>query len=498
MNGSDLLESWRYILGDDLLAFLVGEQPGEVPRGLRSGAMEVLAWLTHNVELLERSDQRLPVALVREVGDDDIPLAWQLRRGCGREVPNVDGVDDASRHLAHVARDTFPLLLAPHDLVVHSGPGRALPAASPEICLAQVAADHPAAQLLHDALRAEGILAGSGAFTSAMSVTQITDVDVQRLLASAANRLRHAADRSAETFIALSCSVLAELRAAVCGRPVDVPALVGFAGLPLPSQVVLELPQGRLRSRLPGEARYAPFSLLADAVLETSVSAVVVEVGGPPSPAQLGGQLRLQQFAREVCLAAALGSPDTPPRSCPCVAWVTELPPVGGSAAHRPLHPARAGPGRAAPLSSEEISGLVCWAGRVATVDLSHVSIAVDRLLRALWEPEWPDSLIDAVIAWENLVGTTTETAFRVTAALARLCDDEPTTRLTTRKKLAAVYDARSRLVHGDAPRGPINGHRDQAIVIALEALRRLISTRTDLLGLAKSSARADRLLLAG
>ena len=222
--------------------------------------------------------------------------------------------------------------------------------------------------------------------------------------------------------------------------------MVGFAGLPLPSQVVLELPQGRLRSRLPGEARYAPFSLLADAALETSVSAAVVEVGGPPSRGQLGGQLR----------APAARSRALPSGS----AWVarhpaTLLPLRGlGDSSYLPSE-ARLPIGRSIPQfrdpvglllsSSEEVAGLVCWAGTVATVDLSHVSIAVDRLLRALWEPEWPDSLIDAVIAWENLVGTTTETAFRVTAALARLCDDAPTTRMETRKRLAAVYDAPAR-----------------------------------------------------
>ena len=58
-------------------------------------------------------------------------------------------------------------------------------------------------------------------------------------------------------------------------------------------------------------------------------------------------------------------------------------------------------------------------------------------------------SLIDALIAWENLVGTTSEVTFRVTVALAKPLEPDPTKRRDLRKELAKIYDIRSRVVHG-------------------------------------------------
>jgi hypothetical protein len=136
------------------------------------------------------------------------------------------------------------------------------------------------------------------------------------------------------------------------------------------------------------------------------------------------------------------------------------------------------------------------WTSELARADLEHVEIAVDRTLRSLWAQDSTDSLIDAVIAWENLVGTRSETSYRVTAALAMLCQDDPEKRIATRRDLAATYDARSRLVHGDQLPPDLQQHRDRGIQTALEALRRLMTERQDLLALSSSSKRSDRLLL--
>ena len=161
----------------------------------------------------------------------------------------------------------------------------------------------------------------------------------------------------------------------------------------------------------------------------------------------------------------------------------------------RPLHPSRP-PAQAELLSPAEIASLETWLQHVTNADLSHVTIAVDRLLRAIWEMEATDSLIDAVIAWENLVGTRSETSFRVTAALAKLVEDDRSKRHTTRKELDKIYNARSRVVHGDPPDADLHVHRQGAIATTLEAFRRLIRDRSDLIGKPKSSTRADLLIL--
>ncbi len=497
MPDPDLMASWRFVLGDELVAFLLGASPGAPSAVDDQAAVGVLRWLSSNVERLEREDPRLPVALVRATADG-LPLAWALRRQAGGDVPDPDTAasDAVERHLARIARDTFPLLLAPSGRMLTAGPGRALPAADPEIGLVQVADGHTSAAALSAALDAEGLTRVAGAFATAMTVSSLAEVSVDSLMSAAALRFRHVPERSAQAFMARAADVLEQLRAAAAGETAQVPALIGFVSLSLPPATELTLPQGRLRVAAPGERRYAPLSVLADSVLETTVTARRVEPGGDSGTTQADGQMLLNRLAREVCLATALGCPDVVPQSCPAVAWVTELSPIGGQGAFRPLHPAQPPPGRRAPMADHEIAGLERWAAKVAGADLSHVQIAVDRLLRALWEMEWTESLIDAVIAWESLLGTRLETSFRVTAALAKLCEHDVSRRLAVRKRLETIYNARSRLVHGDVPDGKLHEHRASAIDVALDALRRLIRDRPDLLALPKSSERADRLLL--
>jgi hypothetical protein len=235
--------------------------------------------------------------------------------------------------------------------------------------------------------------------------------------------------------------------------------------------------------------------LQAEAVLSTTVICQAFEPGQDTTAPKVDGQSALNRLARDVILADALSTDEGDPRSCPSVAWIVSHAMGHGSDSYRPLHPERA-PGRAEPMTEDELEALARWARHVTEADLRHIEIAIDRTLRAIWEAEWTDSLIDAVIAWENLVGTRSETAYRVTAALAVLCQDDPEKRLATRKNLGAVYDARSRVVHGDPAPADLHKHRALAIQTALEALRRLMTERKDLLVLSSSSKRADRLLL--
>ena len=316
------------------------------------------------------------------------------------------------------------------------------------------------------------------------------------MIRAAHTRLRHAPALDAEAFMHLAIAVLRERRAAAEGTPQSVAALLGFTGLPLPDGMSIDLPQGRLRPPAPGEQRYAPFMALADAVLETTVAAEVTD-GHAATGASSRGQERLLRLGRDICLAAALSTAAAVPSCCPAVVWMVELPPFPLGMATRPLHPARPGPGRGEPLSATERDDLLLWADRVHEAELDHVAIAIDRLLRALWEPEWTESLIDAVIAWENLFGSTPETAYRVTAALAKLCEDDPEKRPSVRERLSTTYSARSRLVHGSPPKSSVHEHRATAVQFALEAQRRLIADRPDLLMLAKSEDRVDRIILA-
>jgi Apea-like HEPN len=487
----NVLNLWRVLLGDNLAGFLLGVTSGAEVTIATPGAAEVLGWLEENLGRLQADDPRLPVALVQHIAEDGLPTAWSLRRRAGGHVasPDVGAGDQVDRHVAHIARDVFPVLLAPPDPIIPGG-------GQPGVDLTDAVSAHQLAASVDDALHTEGVNTAGTVLVSARSVTRMSHVSAAAIMGSAALRLRHAPERDAEAFMALARAVLADLRAAMSGDPIPVAARIGLAGLVVPRGIEVEVPQGRLRAPSPEEARYAPLSFLAGAVLETTVVGQLLAEGGDIAALQITGQERLGRVGREICLAVALGSEMTATQACPAIAWVTELAPLGGAGAFRPLHPAQPPPAPANRLGDDELAGIATWAERIARADLSHVEIAVDRILRALWEVEWTESLIDAVIAWESLLGTRTETMFRVTAALAVLCEDNPQHRQTLRNELQRVYDARSRLVHGDQPEGPLHEYCPRAIATALEALRRLIRDRPDLLGLARSSARAERLLL--
>jgi hypothetical protein len=103
------------------------------------------------------------------------------------------------------------------------------------------------------------------------------------------------------------------------------------------------------------------------------------------------------------------------------------------------------------------------------------IEVADERLRSALRRPGGYDGLIDAVIAWENLVGATGEQRFRISGALATLLETDPTKRRARQRALAKIYDARSGVVHG----GALDPARTRdacaaAIAAAHDAFRRL------------------------
>ncbi len=127
------------------------------------------------------------------------------------------------------------------------------------------------------------------------------------------------------------------------------------------------------------------------------------------------------------------------------------------------------------------------------------VSIALNRILRVSSEPrDAADALIDAVVAWENMFGSASETSFKVCASLAWLLqpeDADARSRLFNHAK--RIYNLRSRLVHGDADVDENDGsqHRHEALRLAAEAFYR-IHTDEHLRAISKSNKRAEHLLL--
>ncbi|MFC5266611.1 hypothetical protein ACFPJ1_31225 [Kribbella qitaiheensis] len=107
--------------------------------------------------------------------------------------------------------------------------------------------------------------------------------------------------------------------------------------------------------------------------------------------------------------------------------------------------------------------------------------------------------MIDSVIAWENIFGTSEgEPTFRVTACLAKLMRESISERRALRKELAEIYRLRSGVVHGSRSIAqPEFAQCERALEVAIDAVRILVDKRSDLLADGDGASRSIAVLLA-
>jgi Apea-like HEPN len=294
---------------------------------------------------------------------------------------------------------------------------------------------------------------------------------------------------------------LALFRSLASGNSEHVLMLTAYDGLPLQASTRLETPWGTLRpATVLDQWTLGRNAVMPTAVLESWVPASYT-VGEPPADPSID-QAMTQHSARareRIPLCGLLLSTEHR-LFAPGFVWQTVVLPgeTGGASfgAHAPTD-LEAPSGDA--LTGEQEADLARWATAVDGNYDESIAVAVRRVTSAIRE-RWDraDSLIDAVVAWENLFGgkDVMETTFRITSALAILLEPNPADRIGRRKELAKVYDVRSRVLHGGQlrPQDDLEGKRDIAIQVAIAALRLLLSERSDLLPHADD--RAVRLIL--
>lgn len=495
MTTTDSLLRLRKLLGERLLRFLLACPEDVDLDGYRQAQQHVLEALEERAADLGEEASRLPASLARTNGDTDLPLSWELHCLSGGTLPVPLGADQLGLALSEMARDLYCVLLSDPGELRPTWFGRVVAPPEPILPFEELARGHRLADHATELLQQEPRGPDGALLVSAMSVIKVDDcLEISSLLHTAAGQWRCSKTADAQAFMAATVKSLTNVRDVIATGTKETRACIGFSGLPLPAGATATLPFGRLRAVTRSEESYAPLELVADAVLETPVRATLVLAGENTSTHQMQEQDRLARAGREVCLAAALAKPAHLSGTCPAVAWTIDLTPPGPFRVWRPPEPASHW-GRGELVESQELHGIEHWTSALANVDLGHIEVAIVRLLRALWGRDDTDSLIDAVIAWEGLVGSRPDTTFRVTAALAVLCEEDVTLRIRRQKELAKVYDVRSRLVHGDTLTGA-QPARECAVETALQALRTLIDDRPDLLSLKDSSDRAKRLLL--
>jgi hypothetical protein len=130
---------------------------------------------------------------------------------------------------------------------------------------------------------------------------------------------------------------------------------------------------------------------------------------------------------------------------------------------------------------------------------VDKLRLATTRIMRAIGERSDPvDVLIDSVIAWENIFGSKEgEPTLRVTASLALLLEEDYQARRKLRTKLGKIYTLRSDAVHGTAmPTVDEYALCNEALDIAIQALRAILTQRSDLLDERTSTERSLRMIL--
>jgi hypothetical protein len=137
------------------------------------------------------------------------------------------------------------------------------------------------------------------------------------------------------------------------------------------------------------------------------------------------------------------------------------------------------------------------WSRIIDKEYLSSIDVAIKRIVSSVTNRTDPaDSLIDAVMAWENLLGTSNEVTFRVSASLAKLIETDITKRSEIKKELSDIYALRSRIVHGSNENQAVLIEKsNNAIMYAILALKTSFKLGKEWLSL-KSNERSDQLLL--
>jgi hypothetical protein len=132
-----------------------------------------------------------------------------------------------------------------------------------------------------------------------------------------------------------------------------------------------------------------------------------------------------------------------------------------------------------------------------------HIPISITRLLRAVSEikPRPEDTLVDAIVAWENILGAPQESTLRITFSMARILAQTPAERRDRWKEFKDVYNLRSDLVHGNEKTEKLTPAElydaaNRAVPISVELLRTLMLSHSNLLTDHKNSAERSAVVL--
>jgi Apea-like HEPN len=289
---------------------------------------------------------------------------------------------------------------------------------------------------------------------------------------------------TADEFVAEVGETLDRLRRAAIGEAVTMPVRVGLAGAKMPpgrSEIVLPwcrirptderdaLPMGMGNLQNAGEVQTTDasgntvsISYSGDLVAELDLPYVIrtadryfgaQQTEQDPWPAQLDASAdeRRAVIKPIECIRAAFTLAEIVTNGSLVSTWRCEVDPLEGFGYGLSMSDSRRSRIFPHQMSEDEVARWTEWMERVWKF-YDHVPIAIRRLLRAVSEikPQPEDTLIDAVVVWENVFGTPQEATMRITFSMARILAQTPEDRRDRWNEFKKIYTLRSDLVHGN------------------------------------------------
>ena len=458
-------------------------------------------------------------------------LGNTLRMLAGAQVvqptPDTTTGDKVKALLLQLARDSYPLFLAPSE-----GPWD-----FPHVALYQ----HPSRAELNDAVKSDRVisrlyadddppLGRRGYIYNSLgrgsSIQSVMFGDTVIDAAWNAARMGSATPSLEELFEQIDTNIDL-IRSAISGQEIHLRALLVFTGLVMSRASAVATPWGTLRplseverlvspARLEGsvsgtdqDGKSVTVSYAGELVLETTLPySLVIKswdrmekgIAGIADFPSVKGAGTLHRRIDGVQLAALLAV-DRPPGSWATarLAWQWVSDPLSPGGAIGWSNPSSLPAFMPYELSADDCQNFVEWAGRIEAHWAPHTDIAIRRILSAAHARTDPvDRLLDAVIAWENLFGTSEgEPRLRISSAMAWLLEADGAKRLILQDQLKRLYDDRSKIVHGAQFDSDAMGQRaNDALLYAIRSLKALLRDRPDILGLSDGAARSLRLIL--
>ena len=533
-----VLERISDVLGTRLFEFTLNSDTdtlaiGEITDTQRAHVLELDAFLKGQLasQLDPESLKEALRGLLTDVSATPQPAALTAHLRCGGYIRSIETHDDLEAAIVEIARDVYPSFLLPPEYPV-------MPMLSTEsFRVVSGLFRHPGNERFQTAALADGLLSeifdkdNPTVGRSVMvyrSTFQGGSVQLSTLAGQALQSTWR--DRPGEEpltineFISQSLNQWRFIKAALGGKEQEIRARVAFAGVLLPMSEEFDFGDVKLREVSMFERTFAPDSIkgqlsgtdtdgnqvtisydgdvVADVKQPYLVKVDKTPLGASPGdfPAELTAQNPVEDASRRLRLSLLLAV-RRQHRVQIVPSWRCFDDPFSHGRSMSWGDPKQAVNLMPTQLTESELEEWKRWYGLLGNEKADKLSLAVSRVVRATGERrDLVDVLIDSVIAWEALFGSKEgEPTLRVTVSLALLLEDDYARRRKLRSHLRDIYVLRSDVVHGTAlPSDKNLAMCNEALDIAIQALKAILERRSDLLEEPDSTARSLRLMLGG